>query len=161
MYKVFIDNKPVIYKCGSEKALQKQFPDHKYIEAAGGIVRRGATFLFIKRNGFWDIPKGKLDKGEAPEQAAVREIEEECGLQKPVIKKHLLNTWHTYEQKGKTYLKKTYWYLLEDMKPVAKLVPQTEEGITDLKFFEVKDFDVIRENTFLSVNDVLDSLQLN
>jgi 8-oxo-dGTP pyrophosphatase MutT (NUDIX family) len=158
MYKVFIDNKPVIYKTNSEKELQKLFPDHRFIEAAGGIVERDKKFLFIKRNAFWDIPKGKLDKGETPEQGAVREIEEETGLKNPIIQKHLVNTWHTYGQKGQLYLKKTYWYLLEDAHPETVVVPQEEEGITEVRFFEKKEFGVITEQTYLSIVEVIDAL---
>ena len=44
------------------------------------MVRKADAYLFILRNVVWDIPKGKLEKGETPELAAVREIEEECGL---------------------------------------------------------------------------------
>ncbi|MBD3639335.1 MAG: NUDIX domain-containing protein, partial [Crocinitomicaceae bacterium] len=150
---------PKIYQLDSEEDLLNTFHDHEFIEAAGGLVRRFNQFLFIKRHGKWDIPKGKLDSGESIEQCAVREIEEECGLVAPVIIDHLLNTWHTYEtSKGKKVLKKTYWYLLDEGKTRAELVPQTEEGITDLRFFKVDEFDQIKENTYGSITEVIDTL---
>ena len=51
------------------------------LEAGGGIVfnKRG-EFLVIERRGVWDLPKGKVDAGETIEEAAVREVREECGL---------------------------------------------------------------------------------
>jgi 8-oxo-dGTP pyrophosphatase MutT (NUDIX family) len=157
MYKVFIDNKPKTYQLDTEKELLETFSNHRFIEAAGGIVRRGNLFLFIKRNGKWDIPKGKLDAGESVEEAAVREIEEECGLVAPEIFDHLINTWHTYEHKGKMVIKKTYWYLLDESEEV-ELIPQEEEGITEVKFFKVDEFDVVRSNTYGSITEVIDQL---
>ncbi|MBK6526488.1 MAG: NUDIX domain-containing protein [Crocinitomicaceae bacterium] len=159
MYKVFIDNKSVIFKVKDEGLLKKEFPDYKYIEAAGGLVQHNNTFLFIKRNGVWDIPKGKLDKGETPEHAAVREIEEECGLVKPVIIRHLVDTWHTYEHKGKMVLKKTYWYWLKASETKMNLVPQTEEGITEVAFFNQTEFAKIKADTFLSILEVIEALE--
>ncbi|MBK9591143.1 MAG: NUDIX domain-containing protein [Crocinitomicaceae bacterium] len=159
MYKVFIDNKSVIFKVKDEDGLKKEFPDYKYIEAAGGLVQHNNTFLFIKRNGVWDIPKGKLDKGETPEIAAVREIEEECGLVKPVIIRHLVDTWHTYEHKGKMVLKKTYWYWLKASETKMNLVPQTEEGITEVAFFNKTEFAKIKADTFLSILEVIEALE--
>ena len=144
----------------SEKELLEKFPDYQFIEAAGGLVRRdGGGYLFIRRHGLWDIPKGKLDKGESPELAAVREIEEECGLIQPVLVKHLIDTWHTYLHKGKNVLKKTYWYLLEEGEQKTELVPQIEEGITEVQFFLPAKFDQIRSNTYGSIELVLQALE--
>lgn len=159
MYKVFIDNFPKTYQLESEKELREVFSDHKFIEAAGGLVRRGKQFLFIKRHGKWDIPKGKLDKGESIEGCAVREIEEECGFVGPVIIDHLVNTWHTYETgKEKKVLKKTYWYLLEEGEKRVELIPQEEEGITEVRFFAIEDFDEVRSNTYGAIIGVMDAL---
>src|SRR5882724_7338062 len=55
------------------------------IEAAGGVLARetatGREFLVIHRRRYddWCLPKGKLQPGETPEQAAVREVREETG----------------------------------------------------------------------------------
>lgn len=159
MYKVFIDNSPNIYQLDNEQSLLEAFSDHEFIEAAGGMVRRGNAFLFIKRHGMWDIPKGKLEEGESPEIGAIREIEEECGLVAPRIVDHLINTWHTYEtKKGKKVLKKTYWYLLDEAE-ITQLVPQEEEGITEVGYFNLDKFGEIRSNTYLSIIDVMDTIE--
>lgn len=159
MYKVFIDNKSVIFQSESEEELKKEFAGYKFVEAAGGIVQYNDSYLFIKRNGVWDIPKGKLNKFESPENGAVREIEEECGLVQPEITHHLINTWHTYEHKEKMVLKKTYWYWLKATEKKLNLVPQTEEGITEVKLFREEGFEEIKKNTFLSILEVIDALQ--
>ena len=52
------------------------------ITAAGGLVQNNeGAFLLIYRRGFWDLPKGKLDLGESIPECAVREVQEETGLQ--------------------------------------------------------------------------------
>ena len=103
----------------------------KFIEAAGGVVKNyNSNFLFIKRFGIWDLPKGKVESGETVQKAAVREVIEETGLHKVNITNSLPDTYHIYEQKEKWYLKKTYWYLMETMDEIT-LTPQTNEAITE------------------------------
>jgi len=56
------------------------------IEAAGGVVirrkkgRRQVLLVHRPHHGDWSLPKGKLDAGETPKQAALREVAEETGL---------------------------------------------------------------------------------
>ncbi len=38
------------------------------IKTAGGIVIKNEKILFIYKNGKWDLPKGKIDKGETIDQ---------------------------------------------------------------------------------------------
>lgn len=159
MYKVFIDNKSVIFNVKDEVLLKREFSDYKFIEAAGGIVQYNDSYLFIKRNGVWDIPKGKLEKMESPETGAVREIEEECGLVQPEIFQHLINTWHTYEHNGKMVLKKTYWYWLKATEKDLNLTPQTEEGISEVRLFTKDEFNEIKKDTFLSIVEVIEALE--
>lgn len=160
MYKVFIENEVKTYQLNSEKDLLNEFEDYKFIEAAGGIVENDNKYLFIKRHGLWDIPKGKLEKGENVETGAIREIEEECGLVAPIIIDHLVDTWHTYEHKGKMVLKKTYWFHLESHEENEKLVPQLEESITEVKYFDPKDFNSILSNTYGSIKEVVQALEI-
>ena len=56
--------------------------DEELVRAAGGIVVRDGAVLMIHRPEYddWSLPKGKLDADESPEDAAVREVEEETGL---------------------------------------------------------------------------------
>ncbi|HCK23099.1 MAG TPA: hypothetical protein DHW15_13365, partial [Bacteroidetes bacterium] len=57
------------------------FRDYTIIEAAGGVVvNQEKQILMIYRHSMWDLPKGKLDAGEQPKAAAVREVEEETGI---------------------------------------------------------------------------------
>lgn len=125
------------------------------IEAAGGLVKNGKKdFLFIFRNGKWDLPKGKLEKGEKPKEGAVREVEEECGIAIDKCGKKIVNTYHVYTVKGEVVLKKTYWYKMK-YKGKGKLVPQIEEGITDVRWMGKNDIKLVAGNTFPSIMDVL------
>jgi len=130
------------------------------IEAAGGVVRRkDGTFLAIFRRGKWDLPKGKVEKGEFYTQTALREIQEECGLTQLTIGKKLLDTYHVYHELDKTILKRTIWYDMEltgDETPV----PQTEEGITEIKWFDYHNVGEIMKNTYESLKDVFNGLTI-
>lgn len=100
----------------------------KVLEAAGGYVQNAAGELLVfYRRGSWDMPKGKIDPGETPEQAAIREVQEETGLQNITLGPFLAHTYHTYEEKDKRILKKTWWYRMHTND--TQLVPQTEEDI--------------------------------
>src|SRR5690606_21747075 len=64
-----------------EKVFKTLLQQLEIIKAAGGLVKNGAgEFLFIHRLGKWDLPKGKLENKEKMREAAVREVEEECGI---------------------------------------------------------------------------------
>ncbi len=120
----------------------------KVIEAAGGIVyNRNGEILFIRRLGKWDLPKGKIEKGESLEQAALREVEEETDLKELVLESFINNTFHIYtERNGTRVLKTTYWFkMLYVGEGDAK--PQTEEGITEVSW---KNDDQIRNEVFPS-----------
>lgn len=126
-----------------------------YIEAAGGVViRPDGKFLVMKRDGIWDLPKGKLDADETTEEAALREVTEETGLHGLEIVKPILSTFHTYQMTEDMNLKKTKWYEMKytgDETPV----PQTEEKITEIAWVAPGKTDFIRKNTYPSVLDVL------
>lgn len=153
--KVSIDCPLQIISKNPEEAFENVFKGVKRIYASGGLVRRKDEFLLIKRKGLWDIPKGKIDKGEKKKAAAVREVEEECGIQNPIITDHLVDTYHTMKYKGNIALKKTYWYMMK-YKGTKILTPQIEEGITKVKWMPMGYMMAIRGRTYGSINEVLD-----
>lgn len=122
--------------------------------AAGGVVIIDNQFVAIERNGIPDLPKGHIEKGETPEAAALREVEEETGIKDLVIIKELPSTWHCYLLDNQWTIKKTSWFLMRT-KSGMKSVPQTEEGITKVYLVDkehVKDFE---ENTFESLRTLV------
>ena len=121
--------------CRNLKKSWKLFKSHfKIQKAAGGKVFNNKNeILFIYRFDKWDLPKGKLEKGETKKQCAIREVEEECGINNLVIKNRLLTTYHIFVRNEKTILKITYWYtMLSNYSGI--LVPQLEEGISQVVF---------------------------
>lgn len=129
------------------------------VDAAGGVVGREDRLLFIFRNGKWDLPKGKIDDGEEAKEAAVREIEEECGIYGHQVLKTLPSTYHIYqspykENKGQWILKETFWFEMEyhgdnDGKP------QEEEGITQVKWFKKEQLDEVWRNTYENLKQII------
>jgi ADP-ribose pyrophosphatase YjhB (NUDIX family) len=120
------------------------------IEAAGGVVSKQDKILFIKRLGKWDLPKGKIDKGEDYAMAAIREIAEECGV-KAKIRYKIGNTWHTFVQADKSHkLKKTVWFAMDCINDDQK-APQAEEGISKVKWVKPHNIEKKMQNTYLSI----------
>jgi len=127
----------------------------KFIIAAGGTVfNEKNELLVIYRLQKWDLPKGKLEKGEDIPTCAVREVEEECNVDDLTIIKELKSTYHCYFHKNKWSLKRTYWF---EMKTgyKGKLIPQTEEGIEKVEWLPKSDWGIIEENTYNSIKEVL------
>lgn len=194
MYKVFVNEKPIIITSSSQK--ENNYPVYilknivldeivhklrnksikgvylynpdleegwqyflsqiKVVEAAGGLVKNDENhFLFIFRNGIWDLPKGRIEKGESTQTAAIREVEEECGIYNLNIEKPLTKTYHIYFE-GKNKLKLTHWFLMHSNynKP---LTPQLEEGITKVGFKKPSEIEKIIAKSYANIKLVYDS----
>lgn len=129
----------------------------KVITAAGGLVlNENKKILFIYRGNKWDLPKGRVEEGEGLEEAAVREVEEECGIEKLTIQQKLLVTYHLFMQQNEYRLKETHWYLMYTNYK-GNLIPQLEEGITKAVFKDKKATDKAIQNTFANIKMVYES----
>jgi 8-oxo-dGTP pyrophosphatase MutT (NUDIX family) len=126
------------------------------VQAAGGLVLdQDGRLLVIKRLGRWDLPKGKVDPGEAIRDAALREVREECGLRTLELIQPIAVSWHTYPHKGHQVLKRTDWFLMrgDGQEP---LVPQHDEGIDVVRWASPHEAEVLRAETYPSLVPVLD-----
>jgi 8-oxo-dGTP pyrophosphatase MutT (NUDIX family) len=130
----------------------------KIIEAAGGVVyNKNNQILFIYRRGFWDLPKGKIDKGESKEMAAVREVQEETGLNEVELLDFITETYHTYRTgKQKRILKRTYWYKMRTIE--TDLVPQTEEDIEQAIWIRKDDFLAQDQPVYGNIKTLIENL---
>jgi 8-oxo-dGTP pyrophosphatase MutT (NUDIX family) len=144
------------------KQIWEQFRSHfNAIPAAGGLVKNDAgSLLFIKRMGVWDLPKGKIEKKETPEHAAIREVEEECGLTNLQLIKPLESTFHIYRSPYLSFpdnlvLKETKWFLMT-YSGVEIPVPQLEEDIEEVRWFAESELDEVRANTYPSLRELLE-----
>lgn len=125
------------------------------IHAGGGLVKNiNEDYLFIYRNDKWDLPKGKLDPGETIEQCAVREVEEECGINNLILGDKIKNTYHIYKYKGNNVLKYTHWFQME-YRGDESLVPQLEEGITHVEWISANELEKVKRNTYGNIMEVI------
>ena len=130
----------------------------KLIEAAGGLVRKLNTnhYLFIFRNKKWDLPKGRLNKNEDVKSAAIREVEEETGVENLSIIKPLNTTFHIFKKNRKYRLKKTFWYSMETDYD-GELTPETKEGIEKAMWIDKDSIESIKSKMYLNINLVISS----
>ena len=145
-------------------ALVKRFLScYQMLEAAGGIVlNEEGKVLMIFRRGKWDLPKGKIDRGETVKQAARREVMEETGIRQLRIRKrirfhddHQDGTYHSYWLNGKRVMKKTHWFRMESDDRHA-LIPQFDEGITEVGWYSIKQVRENLRNSYRSVRGVME-----
>lgn len=135
-------------------AVAKEFVKNQYvvIEAAGGLVRKERKILMIYRLKKWDLPKGKMEKGESPLVGALREVEEECNVKAEPIKE-VCHTWHTYTRNKKKYLKKTYWYAMDCLDD-SKMRAQTEESIEEVRWMNEVEVKEVLYDSYFSIRYV-------
>jgi 8-oxo-dGTP pyrophosphatase MutT (NUDIX family) len=132
----------------------------KIIKASGGLVyNHERKLLCIKRWGMWDLPKGKIDKGEKKKDAALREVEEETSITNLVLKRKETVSYHIYQSKfhnNQWVLKPTYWFSMvcdEHQVPV----PQTNEDITEARWLTPNDIKtMVLPNTYQSLLPVFE-----
>ncbi len=137
-----------------KKAFCKKFT---LIQAAGGLVKNNENkILMIFRRGKWDLPKGKLDKGEKLEDCAIREVEEETGLKNVQLLSPLIVTYHTYHEGTKFILKESHWFTMS-ITDEQKLTPQTDEDIFDIKWIAPVDVNSYLPKSFPLISDVIGS----
>jgi 8-oxo-dGTP pyrophosphatase MutT (NUDIX family) len=149
----------VFYHPKLEELKKAFFKKFIFIRAAGGlVVNEKKEILIIFRRGKWDLPKGKIDKGETLEECAVREVEEETGVRKVKLISQLCITYHTYHEGTRFILKESHWYNMK-VSGEQKLVPQATEDIHEIKWVGAKDLEQYKKNSFPSVADVLKMIE--
>jgi len=142
--------------------VEKLWEDFKNIykkeKAAGGLVKNlNGEVLMIFRRGFWDLPKGKIEKNETKKEAAVREVQEETGLENVDLQDFINKTYHTYiNRKEERVLKITSWYHMKTTD--SKLIPQLEEDIEKAEFVEINSFLKSPKKIYGNILDILQNV---
>lgn len=145
----------ILFIGNPDKLLKKVFFGFKYVVASGGIVQnKKGEILLMKRLGKWDLPKGKLKKGEDLQACALREIEEETGAKKLSIIEPLSESYHTYYRNARWEIKHTYWYLI-NCNYEGELVPQLEEDIHEVKWVALQDLELDEIDTYPAIKRLL------
>ena len=131
------------------------------ITAAGGLVQNNeGAFLLIYRRGLWDLPKGKLDPGESIPTCALREVQEETGLQTLTVGPFICITTHAYFDTWlqKDVVKETHWYSMNASALVPeKLIPQTEEDIEKIEWVPLDRLPQYLLQTYPNIRSVFDA----
>ncbi len=121
------------------------------IRAGGGVVRNQKDdFLFIKRKGKWDLPKGKIEEGENIEECAIREVMEETGIKDLKITEFRDITYHIFKRHNKYLLKETHWFNMYS-EYMGEFSPQIEEGIEKVKWKSVYKVPKVLTNTYPNI----------
>ena len=128
----------IIVRCGDWRQLLNYLhKNYINVKAAGGILEDAdGRRLLMVRNDRFDLPKGKVEVGETLAIAALRETSEETGLVNLELGPLLLKTYHIYNLYGGWHFKQTTWYAVKASSN-ERLVPQTDEGISDLRWMPV------------------------
>lgn len=121
----------VVLSPNGEEAGERFCAQMPIVRAAGGLVEneRG-DILIITRKGWRDLPKGHIEEGEAAEEAALREVQEETGLQEAEIVAPLCTTRHFHCAYGRWEVKQTEWFLMFAPGDEPTLYPEEGESIT-------------------------------
>lgn len=102
--------------------------------SAGGVVIFGNAILMLKKfNGDWVLPKGRVEKGEALNSAALREVMEESGVKAEIIQ-YIGKANYNYKNiKGNNMTSKTvHWFLMKTNN--MNCAPQKNEGFINAMF---------------------------
>lgn len=143
-----------LYHADEENIVSRFKKKLPVVIAAGGLVRNNEDdVLFIKRNGKWDLPKGGVEHKEAIEAAAIRETEEETGVQGLKIVKPLQVTYHIFNRNGNMKLKETYWFEMTTGY-TGEFTPQKNEGITKVRWKNAKKTQEALKNSYANIREL-------
>lgn len=123
--------------------------------SAGGVVFRveknSIFVLLISTRGgqVWALPKGLIEKGESPEKAAIREIEEETGIRGKIVDE-LGEVSYWFRLKDEKYFKTVKYYLVQYSE--GSINPDFE--VDSAEWFEIDE--ALKRLTYKSDREILE-----
>ena len=130
------------------KRFLKKLPN--VIAGGGKVFNKEGKILFIYRNDKWDLPKGKTEANESIEETAMREVQEETGVNGLSIIRPLPTTYHIFKRNERYKLKITYWFEMQSTFE-GDLYPQINEGITKVKWLGKKKTKKAMKNSYANI----------
>lgn len=153
--------KVLLYSKSEKKLLKRLHKKLPLVKAGGGLaVNKNNEFLFIHRNGKWDLPKGKANRFETMRQTAKREVKEETGVKKLKIIEKLGRTYHVFNRKSLLKLKLTHWYLMESNYD-GPLNPQLDEGINQAVWLNQQKATEALKTSYSNIKELFPDQKLN
>jgi len=124
------------------------------VTAAGGVVTRshaGVVQMVVVHRpmGDWSLPKGKVERSEEVDSAALREVREETGLVCR-LGEFLGETWY---RDGRGRLKLVLWWAMTPLDSSSALRPDNPDEIDDLRWVDVAE--ALRLLTYESDRDLV------
>jgi mutator protein MutT len=97
-----------------------KIPTETQISAGGVAFRREGNridiaLISVSENQRWQLPKGLIQPDESPEDAAIREVREEAGIETEMVELlEKIEYWYVSQQRGQRvrFHKYVYFYLL-------------------------------------------------
>ncbi|WP_299890033.1 NUDIX domain-containing protein [uncultured Lacinutrix sp.] len=120
------------------------------VAGGGKVFNNKGDVLFIFRNNKWDLPKGKSEGKESIEETAIREVEEETGVNGLKINKPLETTYHIFKRNDKLKIKITYWFEM-NTNFEGELFPQENEGITKVAWLNKEEATKALKNSYANI----------
>jgi 8-oxo-dGTP pyrophosphatase MutT (NUDIX family) len=104
----------------NQPAVKVKLPTVDQVSAGGVAFRRRkalteVAIISVRPSGRWQLPKGIVDEGERPEEAAVREVREEAGIETDLLCPiETVEYWYVGERRGQRvrYHKFVHFFLL-------------------------------------------------
>jgi 8-oxo-dGTP pyrophosphatase MutT (NUDIX family) len=95
--------------------MHKQGEPAEIVAAGGIIVDDEGRVLVVHRPHYddWSFPKGKVDKGESIEAAAIREVREEAGLECEIVGRLSSSHYAYTTRKGEVKPKVVHYFLMK------------------------------------------------
>lgn len=135
----------------------------KKITAGGLVFNIKNEILLIKKKNLWDLPKGKLDFLETLENAAIREVVEETGIDERYLKliKPITSTDYFSKKNGKKHHKKANWFLMKYYGNDMTLFPDHSESIQDAIWVSFENLPLFLKNSRKYVSEVITAFDFN
>lgn len=149
--------KVVIVAEKAHEALELFTSSMPVVRAAGGVVENDlGEILIMTRKGWRDLPKGHIEEGESAEEAAIREVCEETGLQEVEIITHLTTTRHFHNAYGRWEIKETEWFLMHSPGESPELSPEEGEMITAVEWMRSRRLWQAVEESYSTIKEVFE-----
>ncbi|MCZ8168897.1 ADP-ribose pyrophosphatase YjhB, NUDIX family [Flavobacterium fontis] len=150
-YLYYPDEKEILKKVKAKIPVKK---------AGGGLVyNQNGEVLFILRNGKWDLPKGGVERDEAIDETALREVEEETGVHPLKITRKLQKTYHIFKRGGKYRLKITHWFEMKTHFEGVP-VPQANEGIEKVAWLNPEQVQEALQNSYENIKLLFEEIKM-